>query len=130
MAAPAPAAPEPAVAARTARFAHPFLLLSAALLVAGAVLGSWVALAGGWLLAYSSRKLSRTEAKWVAMGLPGAVVAGALVWLWGRMEGRWGQPIAEGAMKDAMSGVWPVVVRTAAVASALYLVWRSRRLPG
>lgn len=126
----APAAPEAAVAARTARFAHPFLLLSAALLVAGAVLGSWVALAGGWLLAYSSRKLSRTEAKWVAMGLPGAVVAGAFVWLWGRMEGRWGQPIAEGAMKDAMSDVWPVVVRTAAVASALYLVWRSRRLPG
>ncbi|MFD4689211.1 hypothetical protein [Streptomyces sp. NPDC058463] len=128
--APAPAAPEPVVPARTPRFAHPFLLLSAALLVVGAVLGSWVALAGGWLLAYSSRKLSRTEAKWVAMGLPGAVVAGALVWLWGRMEGRWGQPIAEGAMKDAMSDVWPVVVRTAAVASALYLVWRSRRLPG
>ncbi|MET7369087.1 hypothetical protein ABZS61_25170 [Streptomyces sp. NPDC005566] len=127
--APAPA-PEPVVAARASRLAHPFLLLSAALLVTGAVLGSWVALAGGWLLAYSSRKLSRTEAKWVAMGLPGAVAAGALVWLWGRMEGRWGQPIAEGAMKDAMSDAWPVVVRTAAVASALYLVWRSRRLPG
>ncbi|MEU5714850.1 hypothetical protein AB0G71_03490 [Streptomyces sp. NPDC020403] len=110
------------------RFAHPLLLLAAALLVAGAVLGSWLALAGGWLLAYSSRRFSRAEAKWVAMGLPGVVVAGALVWLWGRMDGRWGTPIAEGAMGDAIADVWPVVVRTAAVASALYLVWRSRRL--
>ncbi|MFD9287330.1 hypothetical protein ACFWBV_03260 [Streptomyces sp. NPDC060030] len=112
------------------RLSNPLLLLAAVLLVAGAVLGSWLALAGGWLLAYSSRKFSRAEAKWVAMGLPGAVVAGAFVWLWGRMDGRWGEPLAEGAVGDAMSEVWPVVVRVAAVASALYLVWRARRLPG
>lgn len=93
-------------------------------------MGSWLALAGGWVLAYSSRKFSRTEAKWVALGLPGVVVAGAVVWLWGRMDGRWGAPIAEGALGDAMADVWPGVVRTAAVASAVYLVWRSRRLPG
>ncbi|MFC8226740.1 hypothetical protein [Streptomyces sp. NPDC057287] len=112
------------------RFSSPLLLLAAALLVAGAVLGSWLALAGGWLLAYSSRRFSRAEAKWVALGLPGVVVAGAFVWLWGRMEGRWGEPLAEGAMGDAMTDVWPVVVRVAAVVSALYLVWRSRRLTG
>ncbi|MEU0146004.1 hypothetical protein ABZ119_08595 [Streptomyces sp. NPDC006288] len=117
-------------AARRPRLANPLLLLAAALLVAGAVLGSWLALAGGWLLAYSSRRISRAEAKWVALGLPGVVVAGAFVWLWGRMDGRWGTPIAEGAMGDAMTDVWPVVVRVAAVASALYLVWRARRLPG
>ncbi|MDT0428431.1 hypothetical protein [Streptomyces salyersiae] len=136
---PAPASPrrwyglrrrERVAQGRRLRLSHPFLLLAAALLVAGAVLGSWLALAGGWVLAYSSRKLSRTEAKWVAMGLPGVVVAGAFVWLWGRMDGRWGTPIAEGAMGDAMTDVWPGVVRTAAVASAVYLVWRSRRLPG
>ncbi|MFD6277291.1 hypothetical protein ACFWFI_17215 [Streptomyces sp. NPDC060209] len=112
------------------RLSNPLLLLAAVLLVAGAVLGSWLALAGGWLLAYSSRKFSRAEAKWVAMGLPGVVVAGAFVWLWGRMEGRWGEPLAEGAIGDEMTDVWPVVVRVAAVASALYLVWRARRLPG
>ncbi|MGW0788364.1 hypothetical protein ACWD04_08925 [Streptomyces sp. NPDC002911] len=112
------------------RLSNPLLLLAAALLVAGAVLGSWLALAGGWLLAYSSRKFSRAEAKWVALGLPGVVVAGAFVWLWGRMEGRWGEPLAADAMGDAMTDVWPVVVRVAAVASALYLVWRARRLTG
>ncbi|MFJ8918056.1 hypothetical protein ACIREK_01165 [Streptomyces sp. NPDC102415] len=112
------------------RLSNPLLLLAAALLVAGAVSGQWLALAGGWLLAYSSRKFSRAEAKWVAMGLPGVVVAGAFVWLWGRMDGRWGEPLAEGAIGDAMSDVWPVVVRVAAVTSALYLVWRSRRLAG
>ncbi|MGW1316841.1 hypothetical protein [Streptomyces sp. NPDC002426] len=118
------------VAAVRPRLSNPLLLLAAALLVAGAVSGQWLALAGGWLLAYSSRKFSRAEAKWVAMGLPGVVVAGAFVWLWGRMDGRWGEPLAEGAVGDAMSDVWPVVVRVAAVTSALYLVWRSRRLAG
>ncbi|MFI6861977.1 hypothetical protein ACIBKZ_19115 [Streptomyces sp. NPDC050421] len=110
-------------------FSHPLLLLAAALLVAGAVMDIPQALpvmAAGWLLAYSSRKLSRAEAKWAAMGLPGLVAAGALVWLWGRMDGRWGAPIAEGQMSPAIGDAWPWVVRGAAVASALYLVWRAR----
>jgi len=121
---------EPVVAAAPAPrggFAHPLLLLAAVLLLAGAVTGSWIPLAGGWLIAYGSRTLSRTEAKWAALGLPGVVVAGALVWVWGRMDGRWGEPIAEGALREVLAGAWPVVVRVAAVASALYLVWRARR---
>ncbi|MEV7714279.1 hypothetical protein [Streptomyces sp. NPDC088270] len=108
-------------------FSHPLLLLAAVLLVAGAVTGSWLALAGGWILAYSSRALSRAEAKWAAMGLPGVVAAGAVVWLWGRSDGRWGEPIGTGQMSDAIGQMWPWVVRGAAVASALYLVWRARR---
>lgn len=107
-------------------FSHPLLLLAAALLVTGAVMGSLLALAGGWLIAYSSRKLSRAEAKWAAIGLPGVVAAGALVWLWGRMDGRWGAPIGDGQMAPAIGQTWPWVVRGAAVASALYLVWRAR----
>lgn len=126
------AEPEPGAAASGPRggFAHPLLLLAAVLLVAGVVTGSWLPLAGGWLIAYSSRTLSRTEAKWAALGLPGVVAAGALAWVWGRMEGRWGEPIREGAMRDVLSETWPVVVRVAAVASALYLVWRARRRTG
>ncbi|KAB2588813.1 hypothetical protein [Streptomyces arboris] len=121
---------EPVVAAAPAPrggFAHPLLLLAAVLLIAGVATGSWIPLAGGWLIAYGSRTLSRTEAKWAALGLPGVVVAGALVWVWGRMDGRWGEPIAEGALREVMVDAWPVVVRIAAVASALYLVWRARR---
>lgn len=112
------------------RFSHPLLLLAAALLVTGAVTGYWVALAGGWLLAYGSRTLSRREAKLASMWLPGAVAAGGLVWLWGRLDGRWGEPIPEDGMGEALSGVWPVVVRVAAVTSALFLVWRARRRVG
>lgn len=110
-------------------FSHPLLLLAALLLVAGAVLDTpqaLLALAGGWGLAYGTRKLSRAQAKWAVMGLPGAVAVGALVWLWGRMDGRWGAPIAEGQMGPAIGETWPWVVRGAAVASALYLVWRAR----
>ncbi|MBM7054879.1 hypothetical protein [Streptomyces durocortorensis] len=129
---PAPVVAEPVVAAPGPRggFAHPLLLLAAVLLVAGVVTGSWLPLAGGWLIAYSSRTLSRTEAKWAALGLPGVVAATALVWIWGRMEGRWGEPIREGAMRDVLLETWPVVVRVAAVAPALYLVWRARRRTG
>ncbi|MEV0575661.1 hypothetical protein [Streptomyces sp. NPDC050392] len=110
-------------------FSHPLLLLAAVLLVAGAVLDTPQAvpvLAAGWGLAYGTRKLSRAQAKWAAMGLPGAVAVAALVWLWGRMDGRWGAPIPEGQMGPAIGQTWPWVVRGAAVASALYLVWRAR----
>ncbi|MGW1204471.1 hypothetical protein [Streptomyces cyaneofuscatus] len=127
---PVVAVAEPVVAAAPAPrggFAHPLLLLAAVLLIAGVVTGSWIPLAGGWLIAYGSRTLSRTEAKWAALGLPGVVVAGALVWVWGRLDGRWGEPIEDGALREVLMGAWPVVVRIAAVASALYLVWRARR---
>ncbi|MEV0777206.1 hypothetical protein [Streptomyces sp. NPDC050428] len=106
---------------------NPFLLLAAALLVLGAVLGSLLALAGGWLLAYASRRLSRFEAKLAVFGLPIVAVVGGGVWLWGRTTERWGEVIADDAMGDAIAETWPVVVRVAAVSSALFLVWRSRR---
>ena len=48
-------------------------------------------------------------------------------WLWGRNDGRWGTPIVQGHMNDAIAETWPWVVRGAAVASALFLVWRSQR---
>ncbi|AWZ09361.1 hypothetical protein [Streptomyces sp. ICC4] len=70
---------------------HAFLLLAAVALVAGAVSGQWLLLAGGWLLAYASRVLGPAERKWVVFGLPGAVFAAAVVWLWGRQDGRWGR---------------------------------------
>ncbi|MFJ5534293.1 hypothetical protein [Streptomyces sp. NPDC093261] len=131
-----PAAGEPVVeaapAARrrlpllTAR-SNPLLLLAAGLLVAGAVLGSWLPLGLGWLIAWASRRLTPAESKWAVMGLPGLAAASGIVWLWGRTSGRWGEPIAQGHMNDAVAQTWPWVVRGAAVASALFLVWRSQR---
>ncbi|MET9553408.1 hypothetical protein [Streptomyces sp. NPDC006645] len=106
---------------------NPYLLLAAALLVVGAVAGSWLALAGGWVLAYASRRMSRFEAKLAVFGLPIVAVVGGGVWLWGRTTERWGEVIADDAMGEAISETWPVVVRVAAVSSALFLVWRSRR---
>ncbi|MGW0822110.1 hypothetical protein [Streptomyces sp. NPDC002845] len=108
-------------------WSNPLLLLAAALLVAGAVMGSLLPLALGWLIAYLSRRLSPAESKWAVMGLPGLVAVGGIVWLWGRTEGRWGDPIVDGHMNDAITETWPWVLRGAAVASALYLVWRARR---
>lgn len=126
--APAPdPAPAPAAAAKPAVSLSPLLVLSAALLIAAAVLGSLPALGAGWLLAYVSRRLSRTEARIAVFWVPGTVAAGALVWLWGRLDGRWGDPIAQGGMADALSRTWPWTLRTAAIASALYLLWRARR---
>ncbi|WCN06912.1 hypothetical protein [Streptomyces sp. M92] len=109
---------------------NPLLLLAAALLIAGAVLGSLVPLGLGWLIAYLSRRLTPAQSKWAVLGLPGTVAAAGAVWLWGRTEGRWGAPIAEGHMNDAVTETWPWVLRTAAVATALYLLWRARHPRG
>ncbi|XUL90119.1 hypothetical protein ACQ86D_28645 [Streptomyces galilaeus] len=111
----------------TGGWSNPLLLIAAALLVVGAVLGNWFALLLGWLIAYASKRLTDAETKAAVIGLPTAAVAAGIVWLWGRNDGRWGTPIAQGHMNDAISETWPWVVRGAAVASALFLVWRSQR---
>ncbi|MFB7332913.1 hypothetical protein ACFC00_14820 [Streptomyces adustus] len=108
-------------------WSNPLLLIAAGALVVGAVLGNWFALLLGWLIAYASRRLTQAESKWAVVWLPGLAVASGLVWLWGRTDGRWGTPIADGQMNDALAQTWPWVVRGAAVASALFLVWRSQR---
>ncbi|WP_317444009.1 hypothetical protein [Streptomyces collinus] len=129
------ARPAPAGAARrllprpAVGWTNPLLLLAAAALVAGAVLGNWFALLLGWLIAYGSRRLTPAETKWAVLGVPSLALAAGLVWLWGRDNGRWGEPIAHGHMNDALAETWPWVVRGAAVASALFLVWRSQRRP-
>ncbi|MFJ9472407.1 hypothetical protein [Streptomyces caniferus] len=128
-AAPVAGAGEEAVAVPARAPLSPVLTLAVLLLVAGAALGSWLALAGGWGLAYVSRRLSRTEAKFAALGVPGTVVGGMVIWLWGRFDGRWGEPIAQGRLGQEMVDGLPGVVRVAAVASALFLVWRMRRVP-
>ncbi|MFE6976275.1 hypothetical protein [Streptomyces sp. NPDC057682] len=110
-------------------FAHPVLLLAALLLAAGAVLQGiqgLVALAAGWGLAYITRTLSKSQSNWAVMGLPGVVAAAALVWLWGRLNRHWGAPIAEGAMGPALGDTAPWALRAAALASAAYLLMRSR----
>ncbi|MCD7441312.1 hypothetical protein K4B79_24195 [Streptomyces lincolnensis] len=106
---------------------NPFLLLAAALLVVGAILGNWIALVLGWAIAYASRRLSDAETKWAVVILPSLSLAAGVLWLWGRTEGRWGTPIPEGHMNAAIGETWPWVVRGAAVTSALFLVWRSQR---
>ncbi|MEU6469669.1 hypothetical protein ABZ927_14090 [Streptomyces massasporeus] len=108
-------------------WSNPLLLIAAGLLVTGAVLGNWFVLLLGWLIAYASRRLTQAETKWAVVILPSLSVVGGLIWLWGRMNGRWGDPIADGHMNAAVSETWPWVVRGAAVASALFLVWRSQR---
>ncbi|MFJ8107440.1 hypothetical protein [Streptomyces sp. NPDC096132] len=108
-------------------WSNPLLLLAAGALVVGAVLGNLLVLLAGWAVAYVSRRLTERETKLAVVWLPGLSVAAGVVWLWGRGEGRWGAPIAEGHMNDAIAETWPWVVRGAAVASALFLVWRSQR---
>ncbi|MCX5227832.1 hypothetical protein ABZY16_12170 [Streptomyces sp. NPDC006553] len=121
---------EPAAApASRLRLASPFVLLAALLLLGGALFGSLVALAAGWLIAYASRRLTPGEVKGAVLVIPGLAAASGTAWLWGRVEGRWGEPVAAGgeAMGAAISETWPWVIRGAAVASALFLLWRARR---
>ncbi|MFD4787766.1 hypothetical protein ACFWN1_12090 [Streptomyces sp. NPDC058459] len=106
---------------------NPLLLLGAAALLVGAVLGNWFALILGWLIAYGSRRLTPAETKWAVLVLPALALAAGVTYLWGRDTGHWGTPVAEGHLSDALAGTWPWVVRGAAVSSALFLLWRSQR---
>ncbi|GAA3165077.1 MULTISPECIES: hypothetical protein [Streptomyces] len=128
---PAAEAPAPEPAAEQAPAARvrlsPVVTLAVLLLLAGAVLGSWFALAAGWAVTFLSRRLTHTEAKFAALGVPGLLAGGGAVWMWGRATGRWGDPIASGKMGAALLDGLPVLVRVAAVASAVFLVWRMRR---
>ncbi|MFI6338327.1 hypothetical protein [Streptomyces sp. NPDC050535] len=112
---------------RLGRWSNPLLLLAAALLVAGAVLGNLFALVIGWVIVYASRRLTPAEVKGAVLVVPGLAASGGIGWLWGRVNGRWGEPVVEGHLNDAIAQTWPWVVRAAAVGSALYLVWRSQR---
>ncbi|MFH8794892.1 hypothetical protein [Streptomyces sp. NPDC017941] len=116
-----------AVAVRAVSLSSPMVLLAAATLVAGAVIGNWFALTAGWVVAWFSRKLSGAEKKVGVFVLPGLSVAAGVGWLWGRSQGKWGETIVKGHMNEAVAETWPWVVRGAAVASALFLVWRSQR---
>ncbi|WMX45746.1 hypothetical protein RGF97_14000 [Streptomyces roseicoloratus] len=109
---------------RGPRLGSPLLLIAAALLLVGAAVGSLVPLAAGWLLAYASR-----ERRGAVLVVPGAAAAAGAVWLWGRVEGRWGDAVAPGgeAMGAAVAATWPWTLRAAAIGSALFLLWRSRR---
>ncbi|WP_324604961.1 hypothetical protein [Streptomyces griseus] len=123
------AAGEPEAAAPARGFAHPFLLLAALLLVAGAAFGWLLALAAGWVIAYGSRRLGPGEVRTAVFVLPGLAAAGGVVWLWGRVEGRWGEAVAGGGegMSAALADTWPWTLRAAALLSALYLLRRARR---
>ncbi|MGA5873161.1 hypothetical protein [Streptomyces cinereoruber] len=111
------------------RLGSPFVLLAALLLLGGAVFGSLLALAAGWLLAYASRRLTPGEVKGAVLVIPGLAAGSGTLWLWGRVQGRWGDPVAPGgeAMGAAVAETWPWVLRGAAIASALFLLWRSRK---
>ncbi|MFG2553255.1 hypothetical protein ACGFWF_25355 [Streptomyces sp. NPDC048581] len=111
----------------TGRWSNPLLLLAAALLVAGAILGNLIALLLGWLIAWGSRRLTDAETKWAVIILPALSLTAGITWLWGRTTGRWGAPIAEGHMNAAISDTWPWALKGAAVASALFIVWRSQK---
>ncbi|MCX5376818.1 hypothetical protein [Streptomyces sp. NBC_00091] len=122
----APEAP-PAPARQPRPRPHPFLLLAAALLLAGALTGYWPLLGAGALVAYASRVLGPRERKWVILGLPAAVFTLAMLWLWGRSTGRWGDPLPGDQVGPAFQSLWPTLARTAGAMVAAYLGWRSRR---
>ncbi|MEU7112245.1 hypothetical protein [Streptomyces sp. NPDC046182] len=121
--------PEEEAVARRVRLGSPMLLVAALLLLGGAVFGSLVALALGWLLAYGSRRLSAGETRFAVVVLPLLAATAGVAWLWGRVDGRWGEPVAAGseALGAAISETWPWTLKGAAIATSLYLLWRTRR---
>ncbi|MFE7135203.1 hypothetical protein ACFVIM_30530, partial [Streptomyces sp. NPDC057638] len=121
--------PEPAAEKAPPRgFDSPFLLVAAALLVAGALFSSYVVLGLGWLCAYASNKLTMAQRKFAVLVLPGVVALTGIVWAWSRVDEASAELDArQESLKEVLGGAWPWMVKGAAFASALYLVLRARR---
>lgn len=107
----------------------PVELLAVVLLVSGAVVPSLFTMAGGWLLGYWSPRLSRRGAQWAVFGMPGLVLGSYLGWLFGRVNGYWGDQIEGAVLRDALADNYPALLRLSALASALFLLWRALRRP-
>ncbi|MEV0189253.1 hypothetical protein AB0I39_12070 [Kitasatospora purpeofusca] len=137
----APAGPGPAEGAPAAkggparaprgRRPSPLLLLSAAVLIGGAVTGQLIAMLIGWALGYLSRQLSDFVRKLAVFGIPLMVISGSSLFYWGRAQGRWGAAPAPGEQgSHAMWDAAPGVLRVAAVLSAVFLLLMSLRRKG
>ncbi|WP_380278270.1 hypothetical protein [Kitasatospora purpeofusca] len=132
----APAAPDasakPAKAGVSAgRRPSPLLLLSAAVLIGGAVTGQLIAMLIGWALGYVSRHLSDLTRKVAVFGIPLMTISGSSLWVWGRAQGRWGTGLNPGEQANRV--MWdsaPGVLRVAAVLSAVFLLLMSLRRRG
>ncbi|MFF2954403.1 hypothetical protein ACFVVU_24040 [Kitasatospora sp. NPDC057965] len=128
-----PAAPEtPDGAAKAGASAvrrpSPLLLLSAAVLIGGAVTGQLIAMLIGWALGYLSRHLSDLTRKVAVFGIPLMTISGSSLFVWGRAQGRWGTALNPGEQVNQV--VWdsaPGVLRVAAVLSAVFLLLMSLR---
>jgi hypothetical protein len=112
---------------RTAGRPSPVLLVAAASLVYGAVSGNLLGLAFGWLIVWASGRMSPAESRRAILIVPGVVVAAVVVWFWGRADRHWGAPIAADSLGRTLTDSVPWMIRAAAVASALYVLWRARR---
>ncbi|MER5491356.1 hypothetical protein [Streptomyces sp. NPDC002490] len=128
----APLAPATTPGTRAARalltgWSNPLLLLAVALLVFGALAGNLLALAGGWAIAWLSRRLTPAESQFAVVWLPGLSLAGGVLWLWGRAAGHWGPKLVDERFDEAIGETWPWVLKSAALASAAFLLWRSQR---
>ncbi|MDY0811955.1 hypothetical protein [Kitasatospora purpeofusca] len=107
------------------------LLLSAAVLVGGAVTGQLIAMLIGWALGYLSRQLSDFTRKLAVFGIPLMVISGSSLFYWGRAQGRWG--VAPPPGEQGSHTMWeaaPGVLRVAAVLSAVFLLLMSLRRKG
>jgi hypothetical protein len=101
--------------------------VAALLLVVGTVTGQFIVVIAGWVLAFYSRRLTRTQARIAALGPPILTVVVTSVWLWGRTHGKWGPPLADPRITPALLHEAPIMFRVAALASAAYLLWQADR---
>ncbi|MFG3056145.1 hypothetical protein ACGFZP_35045 [Kitasatospora sp. NPDC048239] len=118
--------------ARGARRPSPLLLLSAAVLVGGAVTGQILAMLVGWALGYLSRQLTDFMRKFAILGIPLVTMSATTVWFWGRAQGRWGQALQPDQQVGQVAwSAAPGVLKVSAVLSAVFLfvVAMRRRAP-
>jgi len=95
-----------------------------ALIVIGAIVASTVVVVLGYLVVFTAGAWTLKERKISAFYVPGATAVAFAIGMWMRATGHLGADLTRDQAWDRYGELLPAMVRVAAVAGSLYLLWR------
>ncbi|MYW03538.1 hypothetical protein, partial [Streptomyces sp. SID3343] len=98
-----------------------------AMMAIGAIVASTVVVVLGYFVVFTAAAWSLKERRVAAFYLPGATALGFGIAMWMRAHGHMGTDLTSDQAWDRLGELLPAMVRVAAIAASLYLLWRLNR---
>ncbi|MFE3198794.1 hypothetical protein [Embleya sp. NPDC059237] len=98
-----------------------------ALMTVGAIVASTVVVVLGLLVVFTAAAWSLKERRFAAFYIPGTTALAFAIGMWLRATGHLGTDLTRDEAWDRFGELVPAMVRVAAIAASLYLLWRLNR---